>query len=155
MPEVSGRALGKGFDLPVLGYRDTVSATRPHRSMRVDPHRVVELASRCDEAVQRLTGEWVGVRDELRAACDLLGDAAGAASVATAYAETVASADEVVLALARALEGGVAGLIDAARDVSQADDTVAAEIDRAASGHGLHRGWDKGAVPGHGRGGQA
>jgi hypothetical protein len=123
--------------------------------MRVDPERVVELAGRCDDAVRRLTGEWRDVRDDLVVACDQLGDAAGATSVASAYVETLASADEVVTALARALEGGIAGLIDAARDVSQADETVSQEIDRAAGSQGLHRGWEKEPGSPQGRGGQA
>ena len=119
--------------------------------MRVDPQRVVELAGRCDDAVGRIVAEWTEVGQELRTACDTLGDCTGVSSVATAYADTLAAADEVVWALSRALEGGVAALVDAARDVSQADETVAVEISRTAGGRGLHRGWDHAA---HGRGGQ-
>jgi uncharacterized protein YukE len=118
--------------------------------MRVDPQRVVELAGRCDEAVQRIVVQWSEVGEELRAACDRLGDCTGASSVASAYADTLTAADEVVVALAQALEGGVAALIDSARDVTEADDTVALEIGRAAGGHGLHRGWEGNS---HGRGG--
>ena len=93
-----------------------------------------------DEAVERMSGQWAEVCDELRGACDQLGDSAGATAVSSAYAETLAAADEVTTALARALSSGVAALIDAARDVSEADETVALEIGRAAGGHGLHLG---------------
>ena len=108
--------------------------------MRVDPQRVVELAGRCDEAVARMVDEWTEVGDELRTACDRLGDCTGATSVETAYVETLAAAEEVVWALARALEGGVAALVDSARDVSEADEAVALEIGRAAGGRGLQLG---------------
>ena len=118
--------------------------------MRVDPQRVVELAGRCDEAVERLVAEWAEVGDELRGACDRLGDTSGVTTVAAAYADTLAAADDVVAALAHALEGGVAALVDAARDVSEADETVAFEIGRAAAGHGRHVGWES---PGNGPGG--
>ena len=125
--------------------------------MRVDPQRIVELAGRCDEAVERLSVQWGDVCDDLRVACDQLGDATGATSVASAYADTLAAADEVVVSLTSALAGGVAGLIDAARDVSEADETVAFELGRATGGNGLHLGWDKGGGhgQGHGRGGHA
>ena len=121
--------------------------------MRVDPHRVVELAGRCDEAVQRLVIEWTEASVGLRAACDHLGEGTAVSGVAQAYAEALDSADQVVWGLAHALEGGVAALIDSARDVSQADEAVAFEIDRATVGRGRHRGWDRPAHPGAGHGG--
>lgn len=121
--------------------------------MRVDPHRVVELAGRCDDAVQRLVIEWTEVAVGLRAACDHLGEGTAVSAVAMAYAEALDSADEVVWGLAHGLEGGVAALIDSARDVSQADEAVAFEIDRAAVGRGRQHGWDKPAHPGEGHGG--
>ena len=60
-----------------------------------------------------------------------LGDATGTANLAASYADALADADEVLTSLAGALELGVAGLVDAARDALRADDTVAAELDRA------------------------
>ncbi len=104
--------------------------------MHVDPQRVVELAGRCDEAVQRLVGEWAEVGAGLRAAGDRLGEGRALSVVAQAYAEVLESADEVVWGLAHGLEGGVAALLDSARDVSQADETVASELGRAYEGGG-------------------
>jgi len=124
--------------------------------MRVDPQRVVELAGRCDEAVHQMTQQWGEVCDDLRGACGALGESSGAAAVTSAYEETLTAADEATWALARALAGGVAALIDAARDVSQADETVAVELGRTAGEHGLQPGRDSAGVPrgrGHGRGG--
>ena len=60
----------------------------------------------------------------------------------------LADADEVLTSLAEALELGVAGLVDAAHDALRADDTVAAELDRAT--HQLGEG-PFGTMPGRGR----
>jgi hypothetical protein len=88
---------------------------------------------------------------ELWAACDRLGDSASVTGVAAAYAGSLAAADEVVGALVHALDGGIAALVDSARDVAEADETVAFEIGRSAGGRGRHRGWDGSDGPGRGR----
>jgi hypothetical protein len=127
-----------------------VSASRG-RSLRVDPERVVELAGRCDDAVEAVVLQWAEAGAELWAACDRLGDSASVTGVAAAYAGSLAAADEVVGALVHALDGGIAALVDSARDVAEADETVAFEIGRSAGGRGRHRGWDGSDGPGRGR----
>ena len=95
--------------------------------------------------------QWAEAGADLHAACDRLGDGVVASSVATAYAGALVAADEVVGTLVHALEEGVAALLDSARDVTEADETVAFEIGRTAGGRGLHRGWDGPDGPGRGR----
>lgn len=128
-----------------------MSPSRRSRSLHVDPERVVELAGRCDEAVEAMVLQWAEAGPDLRAACDRLGDSVTASSVAAAYAGSLAAADEVVGTLVHALEEGVAALLDSARDVTEADETVAFEIGRTAGGPGLHRGWDGPEASGRGR----
>jgi hypothetical protein len=126
-----------------------MSASRGHRSLHVDPEQVVALAGRCDEAVEAMALEWVEAGADLGAACDRLGDSTSVASVAAAYAGSLAAADEAVGALVHALGGGVAALLDAARDVTNADEAVAMEIGRSA-GAGVSRGWGRPGGPGGG-----
>jgi hypothetical protein len=99
--------------------------------MQVEPTRLVELAASCEAVLTGMAQDWQLVLDDLAGACDALGDAAGTQDVAAAYAESLTDAGEVVAVLGRALELGVAGLVEAAHDAVRADDTVAAELARA------------------------
>jgi hypothetical protein len=99
--------------------------------MQVEPTRLVELAASCESVLTGMAQDWQLALDDLAGACEALGDAAGTQDLATAYADSLADAGEVVAALAGALELGVAGLVEAAHDAVSADDTVAAELGRA------------------------
>lgn len=113
--------------------------------MQVEPTRLVELAEESELVLAAMTDDWNAVLPALSAACDGLGDAAGASEVSAAYAGSLADAGAVVAALAETLGLGVAGLVEAATDALRADDAVAAELDRAAHqvrhdpGHGAGR----------------
>ena len=100
--------------------------------MQVEPTRLVELAGSSQCVLDAMRHEWADAVDVLGQACAALGDAAGTANLAASYADALADADEVLASLAGALELGVVGLIDAARDALRADDAVAAELDRSA-----------------------
>lgn len=99
--------------------------------MQVEPARLVELAGSSERILDAMRQDWGDAVDELAGACAALGDAAGTANLAASYADALADAEEVLASLAGALELGVAGLVDAARDAMHADDTVAAELIRA------------------------
>ena len=99
--------------------------------MQVEPTRLVELAESCEAVLTTMGQDWQRVLGDLSGACDALGDATGTTTVASAYAESLADAGEVVTALAGALQLGVTGLVDAAKDALDTDDTVAAELARA------------------------
>lgn len=133
------------------GYPAGVSGSPASRALRVDPERVVELAQRCDEAVAAMADDWASAAAELGAACERLGDSQAAPAVAVAYADSLDAAHEVVGALVHALGAGVVALLDSARDVTEADETVAAEIGRTAGGRGRHLGWDVPGERGRGR----
>ena len=100
--------------------------------MQVEPARLVELAAVSETVLAAMTDDWAAVRADLSAACDSLGDAAGALEVSATYADSLAGAEAVVSALVATLELGIAGLVDAAQDAQRADDTVATELDRVA-----------------------
>ena len=100
--------------------------------MQVEPARLVELAAVSETVLAAMTDDWAAVRADLSAACESLGDAAGALEVSTTYADSLAGAEEVVSALVATLGLGIAGLVDAAQDAQRADDTVATELDRVA-----------------------
>ena len=99
--------------------------------MQVEPTRLVELAESCEAVLTTMGQDWQRVLGDLSGACDALGDATGTSAVASAYAESLADAREVVTALAEALQMGVTGLVVAAKDALATDDTVAAELVRA------------------------
>jgi hypothetical protein len=99
--------------------------------MQVEPARLVELAGSSERILDAMRHDWADAADELAGACEALGDAAGTAGLAASYADALADADAVLTSLAGALEIGVAGLVDAARDALRADDVVAAELGRA------------------------
>ena len=99
--------------------------------MQVEPTRLVELGESCETVLTAIGQDWQGVLGDLSGACDALGDATGTTTVASAYAESLADAREVVTALAEALQLGVTGLVDAAKDALATDDTVAADLARA------------------------
>ena len=101
--------------------------------MQVDPTRLVELAASSEGILAEMAHDWQAAVDDLAEACAGLGDATGTLNVATAYADSLADAGEVVTALAQALGVGIAGLVDAAHDAASADDTVAGELTRAAT----------------------
>ena len=113
------------------GYSAEVSASGKRSLMQVEPARLVELAGSSERVLDAMRQDWADALDELAEACVALGDAAGTANLAASYADALADADEVLTSLAGALELGVAGLVDAARDALRADDSVAAELDRA------------------------
>ena len=114
--------------------------------MPVEPTRLVELAASSEAILSAMAQDWQAAVDELGGACAGLGDAAGARDVAASYADSLADAGDVVSGLASALGLGISGLVDAAQDAVRADDTVAAELDRAS--HLL--GEAPGVVPGRG-----
>jgi len=99
--------------------------------MQVEPTRLVELAGSSERVLDAMRQDWADAVDELAEACVALGDATGTANLAASYVDALADADEVLTSLVGALELGVAGLVDAARDALRADDSVAAELDRA------------------------
>lgn len=101
--------------------------------MTVDPARLVELAASSESSIAAMGEDWAGAQEDLITACDGLGDALGTANVSAAYADALTDAGEVVAALAYALDLGVSGLVEAARDAVSADDAVASEIARATS----------------------
>ena len=113
------------------GYPAEVSAIGRRPLMQVEPARLVELAGSSERILDGLRHDWADAVDELAGACAALGDAAGTANLAASYADALADADAVLTSLAGALELGVAGLVDAARDALRADDVVAAELGRA------------------------
>ena len=115
--------------------------------MQVEPARLVELAGSSERILDAMRRDWADAVDELAGACAALGDAAGTANLSASYADALADADEVLTSLAAALELGVAGLVDAARDALHADDAVAAELDRATH---LLGGRSFGSMPGPG-----
>ena len=100
--------------------------------MQVEPARLVELAGSSERILDAMRHDWSDAVDELAGACVALGDAAGTANLAASYADALADAGEVLTSLADALQLGIAGLVDAAQDAVRADDTVAAELDRAS-----------------------
>lgn len=100
--------------------------------MQVEPTRLVELAEESEGILALMADDWNAALPALSAACEGLGDAAGALEVSSAYADSLVDAGAVVAALAGTLAAGVTGLVDAARDALRADDAVAAELDRAA-----------------------
>lgn len=112
------------------GYPAEVSAIGKRSLMQVEPARLVELAGVSERILDAMRHDWADAVDELAGACEDLGDAAGTANLATSYADALADADAVLTSLAGALELGVAGLVDAARDALRADDVVAAELGR-------------------------
>jgi hypothetical protein len=99
--------------------------------MQVEPARLVELAASSERVLDAMRQDWADAVDELAGGCVALGDAAGTTNLSASYADALADADEVLTSLAGALELGVAGLLDTARDALGADDAVAAELDRA------------------------
>jgi hypothetical protein len=113
------------------GYSADVSARGKRSLMQVEPARLVELAGSSERILDAMRHDWADAVDELAGACAALGDAAGTADLAASYADALADADAVLTSLAGALELGVAGLVDAARDALHADDVVAAELGRA------------------------
>jgi hypothetical protein len=113
------------------GYSADVSARGKRSLMQVEPARLVELAGSSERILDAMRHDWADAGDELAGACAALGDAAGTADLAASYADALAGADAVLTSLADALELGVAGLVDAARDALHADDVVAAELGRA------------------------
>ena len=100
--------------------------------MQVEPARLVELAASSEGVLAALAQDWASALEDLSGACRALGDAKGALNVSSSYADSLADAAEVVSALVEALDLGVTGLVEAAHDAVRADDTVAAELDRAA-----------------------
>jgi hypothetical protein len=115
--------------------------------MQVEPARLVELAGSSERILDAMRRDWADAVDELAGACAALGDASGTVNLAASYADALSDADEVMTSLAGALELGVAGLVDAARDALRADDVVAAELDRATH---LLGGGPSGILPGPG-----
>lgn len=101
--------------------------------MQVDPARLVELAASSQSVLTAMAKDWAAAQDELGAACERLGDATGTMNVTASYLDALTDAGQVVTALAQALDIGVTGLIDAARDVVTADETVASEITRTTT----------------------
>lgn len=120
------------FGPPGRGYPAEVSGSGKRSLMQVEPTRLVELAATSEGVLRSMAQDWSTALPDLAAACDELGDAAGALAVSTAYADSLADAGEVVAALVQTLGLGVAGLVDAAQDAVRADDAVAAELERAA-----------------------
>jgi hypothetical protein len=118
--------------------------------MQVEPTRLVELAQESESILALMADDWEAALPALAAACDGLGDAAGALEVSAAYADSLADAGAVVVALAGTLAAGVTGLVDAARDALRADVAGAAELDRAA--HQVAQHVDR-QHPAHGAGG--
>ena len=104
------------------GYSAEVSASGKRSLMQVEPARLVELAGSSERVLDAMRQDWADAVDELAEACVALGDATGTANLAASYADALADADEVLTSLAGALELGVAGLVDAARDALRADD---------------------------------
>jgi hypothetical protein len=100
--------------------------------MQVEPTRLVELAASSEAILAAMAQDWASALDDLTDACAALGDAAGMRNVSASYADSLADAGEVVAALTGALGLGVEGLLEAAHDAVGADDTVAAELGRAA-----------------------
>ena len=114
------------------GYPAEVSESGKRSLMQVQPTRLVELAAASETVLDAMRQDWADAAADLADACVGLGDASGAANLAAAYADSLADAGEVVSGLASALGLGISGLVDAAQDAVRADDTVAAELDRAS-----------------------
>lgn len=117
--------------------------------MQVDPAKLVELAASSESILKAMASDWAKAQEELTAACEGLGDAVGTMNVKASYADSLTDAGEVVAALVHALGIGVSGLVDAARDAVDADETIASEITRAS--HSFQHG-GFGSPPGHGGG---
>ena len=101
--------------------------------MQVEPSKLVELAESSEATLAAMQQDWALAVDQLSDACAGLGDADGMRNIASAYADSLTDAGETIGALSEALGLGVSGLIAAARDAVRADDTVAGELERAAS----------------------
>lgn len=99
--------------------------------MQVEPARLVELADSSDTILSSMQQDWTMAVADLAAAFVAIGDADGTANLTAAYSDSLTDAGEVVGALTGALALGISGLVDAAQDAVRADDTVAAELDRA------------------------
>ena len=115
--------------------------------MQVEPAKLVELAAASEGTLAAMAQDWASALEDLSGACRALGDAKGTMNVSASYADSLADAAAVVGALVEALDLGVSGLVEAAHDAVRTDDTVAAELERAA--HGISHD-DFGHLPGHG-----
>lgn len=120
------------FGSRTRGYPAKVSGSGKRSLMQVEPAKLVELAASSETILTSMRQDWATALADLSEACAGLGDATGTANVAASYADSLADAGEVVAALSGALGLGISGLLDAAHDAVRADDTVAAELDRAA-----------------------
>lgn len=126
----------------VAGIRDQVSGRGRRALIQVDPARLVELAASSETVLAAMVRDWALALDDLSGACAALGDASGTTPLSASYADALATAGELVGALAEALGLGVAKLLDAAHDAVRADDAVVAELQLTAhqlSGGGLWR----------------
>ncbi|MFC7361227.1 hypothetical protein [Nocardioides astragali] len=115
--------------------------------MQVEPAKLVELAASSERILAAMQQDWASGLEDLSGACRALGDATGMTNVASSYADSLTDAAEVVAALVEALDLGVSGLVEAAHDAVRTDDTVAADLERAA--HEVSDG-DFGRLPGCG-----
>ena len=120
------------FGPRACGYPADVGGNAKRSLMQVEPARLVELAASSEHVLDAMRSDWSLALDELSGACGALGDNPGTVNLSSSYADALADAGEVVTSLADALEMGIAGLVDAAQDAVRADDTVAAELDRAS-----------------------
>jgi len=126
-----------------------VSGNGKRAVMQVDPAKLVDLAVSSESILKAMANDWARAQEELVAACEGLGDAVGTMNVKASYADSLTDAGDVVGALVHALQIGVTGLVDAARDAVDADETIASEITRASHNF-QHNGF--GLPPGHGGG---
>lgn len=115
--------------------------------MQVEPTKLVELAASSESTLAAMQQDWASGLEDLSGACGALGDATGMMNVSSSYADSLTDAGAVVGALVEALDLGVSGLVEAAHDAVRTDDTVAAELERAA--HEVSDD-DVGLPPGHG-----
>ena len=100
--------------------------------MQVEPTKLVELAASSESILAAMEQDWASAFEDLSGACLALGDATGTMNVSSSYADSLTDAAAVVAALVEALDLGVSGLVEAAHDAVRTDDTVAAELERAA-----------------------
>ena len=114
--------------------------------MKVDPAELVGLARRSEETAADLRQRWAGAAPGREVPREAWGDHPSADHVSATYDEAALAAGSALSALVAALELGARALVDAADDVTAADES-SAELLRVPGERGMRGG------PGdHGRG---
>ncbi len=114
--------------------------------MKVDPAELVGLARRSEETAADLRQRWAGAAPGREVPREAWGDHPSAAHVSATYDEAALAAGSALSALVAALELGARALVDAADDVTAADES-SAELLRVPGERGM-----RGGRGDHGRG---